>query len=173
MNLKPKPYEWNTKDRWLYAVSMLPFGIVFIGTVYLLATYSVYLSITFLALYLMANVFQAGCCVGCPYQGGYCPAICGVYLGNLLAGIFYRKRTFDAKFFKVNATAAEITLLLLVLFPLYWLWRTHWALIFVYFALILAHFASFMPVQCEKCSYHETCPGGQTWLRCRRYLGGG
>ena len=82
--MDPKPYEWTKRDKWLYALSMIPFLIVFVGTAYLLATYSIYLAIILVVLYVITNIFQAGCCVGCPYRGRYCPALFGVYLGNLL-----------------------------------------------------------------------------------------
>jgi len=37
--------------------------------------------------------------VGCPYRGRYCPALCGVYLGNLLSGMLYPNRQFDDQLF--------------------------------------------------------------------------
>ena len=58
-------YKWTKKDKWLYILSMVPFVVVFVGTAYLLATYSIYLLIVFVALYIITNIFQAGCCVGC------------------------------------------------------------------------------------------------------------
>lgn len=163
-----KPYKWKRKDKILYAMSMVPFVIVFFGTIYLLSTYSIYLAIIMIGLYLLTNIFQAGCCVGCPYRGSYCPALCGVYLGNFLSGILYRDRKFDEQFFKRNAAAGETMVLVLVLFPLYWVYLTGWYLVPVYLLLIALHFALFMPTQCEKCSYNTTCPGGQAWLNCRK-----
>ena len=124
--MDPKPYAWTKRDKWLYALAMIPFLIVFIGTAYLLATYSIYLTILFVALYLIINIFQAGCCVSCPYRGKYCPALFGVYLGNLLSGVLYKDRQFDEKFFRRNATVAEIMVLVLVLYPVYWIFRTGW-----------------------------------------------
>ena len=168
--MKPGQYNWAAKDKWLYAFSMIPFVIVFIGTAYLLSTHSIYLTITLIVLFLITNIFQAGCCVGCPYQGKYCPALCGVYLGNLLSSVIYKNREFDEKFFKHNATAGETMVLIVALFPLYWVWKTSWMLVPIYVLFIALHFVIFMPTQCEKCSYNDTCPGGQAWLSCRKYL---
>jgi len=167
VNMVPKDYEWTKKDKWFYILSMIPFIVVFVGTAYLLATYSIYLSIILVALYIITNIFQAGCCVGCPYQGKYCPALCGVYLGNLLSGILYKNRQFDQKFFKLNAAVGETMVLILVLYPLYWIFDANWYLVPIYLALIAAHFILFMSTQCEKCSYNTTCPGGRTWQKCR------
>jgi hypothetical protein len=170
VNVEPEPYQWTRKDKWLYALSMLPFVVVFIGTAYLLATYSIYLALILVGLYLITNIFQAGCCVGCPYRGNYCPALCGVYLGNFLSGILYKDKEFDQKFFERNAAAGETMVLIVALYPLYWVARTGWILVPIYLLLLVAHIAIFMPTQCEKCGYNTTCPGGQTWLRCRTYL---
>ncbi|MGD8456030.1 MAG: hypothetical protein PVF83_06580 [Anaerolineales bacterium] len=172
MAIEPEPYQWTRKDKQLYALSMLPFVIVFIGTAYLLSTYSIYLALILVGLYLLTNVFQAGCCVGCPYRGKYCPALCGVYLGNLLSGFLYKNREFDQKFFDRNAAAGETMVLLTALYPLYWVARTSWILVPIYLLLLAAHFAIFMPTQCDKCAYNTTCPGGQTWLKFRTNIYG-
>jgi len=151
---------------------MIPFVIVFIGAAYLLATYSPYLTVILIALYLLTNIFQAGCCVGCPYRGKYCPALFGVYLGNLLSRILYKKRQFDEKFFKRNATAGETMVLIIAIFPLYWIFLSGWYFVLIYLTLIAAHLALFAPTQCEKCSYNTTCPGGLAWRQCRGWFKG-
>ncbi len=166
-------YQWTTKDKCLYAAAMIPFVIGFAGTAYILATHSIVLTLLWLAFYLVTNVFQAGCCVGCPYRGKYCPALCGVYLGNFISTILYKDRQFDQAFFERNAQLGELLLLVCVVFPLYWLFRTAWYLVPIYLLLIGLHFVVFMPTQCEKCAYNTTCPGGQTWLSCRQKLGFG
>ena len=171
--MEGKPYQWTKKDKRLYVLSMIPFLVVFLGTAYLLSTYSIILAILLVGLYLLTNIFQAGCCIGCPYRGKYCPALCGVYLGNFLSGILYKDRPFDEKFFKRNAAAGETMVIVLVLFPLYWVFQTGWYLVPIYLALIAAHFLIFMPTQCEKCGFNTTCPGGQTWLGCRKWFGFG
>jgi len=147
---------------------MLPFVTVFVGTAYLLATYSIYLLIVFIALYIITNIFQAGCCVGCPYQGNYCPALCGVYLGNILSIVLYKNRQFDPKFFKFNATAGETMVVVIAIYPLYWVLKSGWYLVSIYLLLIVAHFILFMITQCEKCSYNTICPGGKAWQRFRK-----
>lgn len=166
-----KSYQWITKDKWLYYLSLIPFLVVFIGSAYLLSTYSIYLTVVLIGLYFLTNVFQAGCCIGCPYRGKYCPALFGVYLGNLLSGILYPNREFNQKFFDRNAAAGEIMVLVLALYPIYWVFKTGWYLVPIYLLLIAAHLVIFMPTQCEKCSYNETCPGGIAWRACRMWLG--
>jgi len=163
-------YQWTTRDKWLYFLSLVPFLVVFIGALLLLAAYSIWLSLLLVALYLITCIFQAGCCVGCPYRGKYCPALFGIYLGNLLSGILYPKREFDQQFFERNAVAGEIMVLVMVLFPIYWVIRTSWWLLPIYLLLIAAHLVLFMPTQCEKCSYNETCPGGIAWRSCAAWL---
>ena len=169
--MEPLIYNWTTRDKTLYALSLIPFLAVFIGTAYLLSTYSIILTLILVGMYLLTNIFQAGCCVGCPYRGKYCPALFGVVLGNLLSGVLYKDRDFDEKFFKRNAAAGEIMVLLIAIFPIYWVFKTHWAMVLLYLGLIAMHLAIFMPTQCEKCSYNDTCPGGIMWKSCRKYFG--
>ena len=109
--MEQKVYKWTKKDKLFYITSMFPFAIVFIGTAYLLASYSIYLLIIFVALYIITNVFQAGCCVGCPYQGKYCPALCGVYLGNWLSGILFTIITVHEIIANFNKTEANSNIL--------------------------------------------------------------
>lgn len=77
--MEGKAYQWTKKDKWLYALSMVPFVVVFLGTAYLLSTYSIILTLLLVGMYLLTNIFQAGCCIGCPYRGKYCPR-CVVYI---------------------------------------------------------------------------------------------
>jgi hypothetical protein len=169
--MNPTSYQWKTKDKLLYALSMIPFLTGFVGTAYLLSTYSSALMLIWLGLYVVTNIFQAGCCVGCPYRGRYCPALCGVYLGNFLSCVLYKDRQFDEASFERNAKAGEAMLLVCIIFPLYWIFRTGWYLVPLYLLLLGLHFVIFMPTQCEKCGYNTICPGGQTWLSCRQKLG--
>jgi hypothetical protein len=169
--MKPTAYQWKLKDKLFYALAIIPFLTGFVGTVYLLSTYSALLMLIWLALYIVTNVFQAGCCVGCPYRGQYCPALCGVYLGNFLSGILYKDKQFEQAFFEHNAKAGETMLFICIVFPLYWIFNTGWYLVPVYLLRLGVHFLIFMPTQCEKCGYNTTCPGGQTWLNCRQKLG--
>ncbi|NBC84011.1 MAG: hypothetical protein GVY19_11625 [Bacteroidetes bacterium] len=133
---------------------------MFIGSLYLLGSYSAFVTITWVTLYVIINYFQAGCCVGCPYRGKYCPAFVGVYFGNILSGILYKNRQFEAKFFKQNATGGEITLVTFLLFPMYWIFLSGWYYVLIYLGLLVAHIVLFMPKQCPKCSFNDTCPGG-------------
>ncbi len=160
------------RDKILYATSLVPFLIAFFGTLYLLAGLSSFLPAGFLGLYLAGNIFQAGACVGCPYRGRYCPPIFGVYLGNVFSMILYRNRTYEERFFKVNATMAEVLMYATILFPLYWLSKLSWLYAIIYLGLVLVHVVLFMPTQCEKCSYNDTCPGGLTWRKCGKFLNG-
>ena len=154
-------HQWSVRDKLLYAVILIPFLAAFLGAAYLLATASIYLAIVFLLLYVGVNVFQAGCCVGCPYRGKYCPAVFGVYLGNFLSATVYRKRDFESRFFRTNATFAEILVVATFLFPIYWLLLLNWYYLVAFLILMVVHIVLFYPTVCPKCSYNDTCPGGQ------------
>ena len=163
-------YHWKKIDKWLYWLSLIPFVVAFIGAFLLLTNYSAWLGISLLFFYFLINVFQAGCCVGCPYRGKYCPAIFGIYFSNIISSLIYPKREFNQKFFDRNAAAGEVMVLVTLLFPVFWIVKISWWLLPVYLLLIAAHLVTFMPTQCERCSFNETCPGGITWRVCKGWL---
>lgn len=154
-------YQWSKQDKFLYFITLIPFLIAFIGAAYLLATVSIYLTVTFLLLYLGINFFQAGCCIGCPYRGRYCPPIFGIYLANLLSTTIYKKRNFEPRFFRINATVAGFFVTITFLFPVYWLLLLNWYYLAIFLVLIMGHIVLFYPFICPKCSYNDTCPGGR------------
>jgi hypothetical protein len=158
-------YLWSNQDKLLYFAVLLPFLVAFIGAAYLLTTVSVYLTVIFLLLYVMANFFQAGCCVGCPYRGKFCPAAFGMYLANFLSATIYKQRNFEPRFFRNNAILAEISVIIFFLFPIYWLMSLSWYYVVIFVILMVGHVVAFFPTMCPKCSYHDTCPGGQVVLK--------
>ena len=168
MSQKLNIYQWSRRDKLLYTVTLVPFLVAFVGAAYLLATVSVYLTVVLLFLYLLVNLFQAGCCVGCPYRGGWCPAVFGIYLANLISAVIYKEREFEPRFFKVNANLAEISLGAALLFPIYWLLSSGWFYLVGYVLLYMVHAVLFFPAMCPKCGYNDTCPGGQSTLKLLR-----
>jgi hypothetical protein len=168
--MQPEIYEWTPQDKRRYALAMAPFVLAALMAALVLLSHSVWLVVAWVGLFLLLNLFQAACCVGCPYRGRYCPAVLGVYLGNRLSNWLYRDRTFDQASFDRNAAAGEITMVLFLIFPIYWLWSSALILAVLYLVLLVGHFALFLPTQCEHCSYNETCPGGEIWISCKRLL---
>ena len=155
-------YQWTDSDKRFYFISLIPFLIAFVSAAYILATVSIHLTLTFIGLYIIGNLFQAGACVGCPYRGKFCPAVFGVYLGNVISSIIYKNRTFERRFFNINANAASITCMITLLFPIYWLTLSGWYYVVGYLVLVITYWFFFSLVFCLKCSYSDTCPGGRT-----------
>ncbi|MBN1963953.1 MAG: hypothetical protein JW910_04870 [Anaerolineae bacterium] len=158
-------YEWSTRDKVIYLLALLPFLVAFGGSVLLLGTISVVLSLVLIGLYLLGNVFQAACCVGCPYRGRYCPAFFGVYLANVLSTRFYAGRQFDLQVFKRYATFGELTVLSIFVVAGVGLATLNGWYVAALVGLIALHVALFLTVICPKCGYCETCPAGQ--MACR------
>jgi len=155
-------YQWTSRDRRFYFLSLIPFFIAFVGATCILAISSPYLVIIFISLYILGNIFQAGACVGCPYRGKFCPAIFGVYLSNIISSIIYKKRSFKQQFFNINANLASTTSIIALIFPIYWLFASGWYYLVGYIVLIALHLYLFFPNFCLKCDYNDTCPGGRT-----------
>jgi hypothetical protein len=160
-------YEWTGRDKLVYFLVLLPFLVAFLGSAVLMATISVYWTLLLLLLYVLGCFFQAGCCVGCPYRGRWCPPIFGIFLANWLSAILYRDREFDQKSFNRNATLAASTVGVILVYCAYWVFTIHWIYVVLFFALGTAHVVLFFRYICPQCSYNETCPGGQIACRLR------
>jgi len=154
-------YRWSGRDKRYYFLALILFIVGFVGAGYILATFSVYLVVLYAGLYLVTNIFQAGACAGCPYRGRFCTAIFGVYLANLISSSIYRKRSFDQRFFNINAEIASIVAIITLLLPAYWLFIYGWYYLIAYCILTFIHILLFYRLFCPRCSYNSTCPGGK------------
>ena len=161
MKINPAPYEWTARDKLLYFVILLPFLIGFFGSLYLIGTISIIWSVILVLLYIAVAVLQAACCIGCPYRGRYCPALFGIFLGNYLSTKLYAGRVHDPKFFEINASIAEVLVIVMALYAGYWLWTLQWWYALVLLLLLAVHMVGFLTLICPKCSYNQTCPAGK------------
>jgi len=156
-----KSYRWTIKDKVIYGLVLIPFVVAFIGSLILMGRVSIAFPILVLVLYVLANFFQAGCCVGCPYRGSYCPALFGVYLANLFSTWFYKQRQFDEKTFYRNANRAASLLGVILIMTSVILVTLNWLWMVAYLLLAVLHFMLFLVFICPKCGYNETCPAGK------------
>lgn len=153
-------YAWTRRDKGIYGLAMIPFLVAFVGTAVITARLAWYLPVILVALHLVTSLFQAVCCVGCPYRGRFCPAIFGIYLGNVLSVVLYRHRTHDPVRFRRNANLAEIGCLATLLFASVSLAFVSLWYVIALLALLALHVAVFMVRICTRCSYRSTCPAG-------------
>ena len=159
------PYRWTQQDKIIYALILLPFIVGFVGALVLLTKVSFVLSLAVAGLYLLGNVFQAACCVGCPYQGKFCPATFGVYLANWLSTRLYAERQHDPAVYERNATRGEITVISALVLACIGLATLNGWYVVIMLALIGGHFGLVLALFCPKCGYATTCPAGQTACR--------
>ena len=158
-------YEWTRRDKFTYLLALTPFLVAFLGALALVATISVYWTIALIALHLLGSAFQAGCCIGCPYRGRYCPALFGIFLANAFSARIYRDRQYDEKFFKRNAALAETAVAIIAILCCVLLFTIHWLYTVAFLALGFVHLYLFFRRICPMCSYNETCPGGQAAVK--------
>jgi hypothetical protein len=161
-------YEWTGRDKLTYLLALAPFLVAFTGALVLAATISIFWTIALLALYLLGNVFQAGCCAGCPYRGRYCPALFGIFLANAFSATVYRHRGYEEKFFRRNAALAEAVVAVIGVLSFVLLLTIHWLYAVGFLVLGALHVYLFFRLLCPKCGYNETCPGGRAALKLRR-----
>jgi hypothetical protein len=161
-------YEWTGRDKLTYFLALAPFLVAFLGALALVATISVYWTVALVALFVLGNFFQARCCIGCPYRGRYCPALFGIFLANFLSARLYRDREFDQKTFDRNAALAETVVAIIAVLCAVLLFSIHWVLAVGFLGLGAIHVVIFFRRICPKCSYNQTCPGGQAAVKLGR-----
>jgi hypothetical protein len=153
------PYEKRGRYFELTGVLLIVQTFVFLY----LWTINPILSLIMIVLYLMTSYFQSYCCVyqDCPYVGEFCPAVSGVYLGNILAKRLYSKDTPKSeRKFQTYKNLGIVFWLLMAFFPLYWVYLLglHYAIGYV--AFHLTYYLAYGLTICPSCAIRETCPGG-------------
>ena len=153
------PYEKRGRYYVSTAILFIVQGLIFL---YLWTINPIY-SLMMIVLYLATSYFQSYCCVyqDCPYIGEMCPAISGIYVGNIFAQKLYSKDTpKDEKRFHRHKNLGILFWLLMVFFPLYWIYLLdlYYAIFYVIFHL--GYFVLFGLTICPSCAIKETCPGG-------------
>ena len=155
-------YVWTGRDKLVYALLMVPFLVLFIGAAYLIAQISIYLTLGLLGGYVVIAFIQSVCCVGCPYRGKFCPAIFGIYPGNVLSCVLYPNREHDPQVYDRYATIGQIAVVALFVYAGYWLSTLSWWYVLAEIVLGTVHVAGFYVWLCHKCGYKQTCPAGKS-----------
>jgi hypothetical protein len=149
----------------LYLALTIPMLLLLLAVLVYLGTYSILLSLAFLACYLIMSFFQAYCCAyqHCPYVGGFCPAILGIMPASLIAKYLYGDREIvrTKARFETYATVAVLGWLGLVFLPLYWIARLGIGFAIAYVAGHAIYALIFSLTVCPVCAIRETCPGGK------------
>ncbi|TXT57863.1 MAG: conserved membrane protein of unknown function [Candidatus Thorarchaeota archaeon] len=153
------PYAKRRRYYALTAVFLVVLGWVIL---YLWAV-SPFLALIVIGFYLATNYFQAYCCYyqRCPYVGAFCPAISGIYLGNILASHLRKKNAeVSEKKFKLHKNLGVFSWFATVLFPLYWIYQFSLEFALLYFIFQLGHYVIFGLSVCPSCAIRDICPGG-------------
>jgi hypothetical protein len=148
----------------LYFLLTVPFLVLFILVFLYLWTFSPLLSMVFLLLYLAMCYFQAYCCAyqGCPYVGGFCPAILGIMPASLLAKLVYGEKVVTSKkWFGIQAALASVCWLGLIAFPLFWVAKLGAPFALGYVFCHAVYYVIFGLTICPVCAIRGTCPGGK------------
>jgi len=158
--------------RRLYFALTVPFLLVLLVVLVYLATVNVLLALLFMACYLLACWFQAYCCAyqECPYVGGFCPAIAGIWLANPMARIVQRAGLVprSQRAFGAYALLAFASWCGLAIFPVPWLTRLSGWLAGGYVLLHIVYAMIFFLTVCPGCAIRDTCPGGGVHKMLRR-----
>ena len=153
------PYAKRGRYLALTSILFIVQGVVFL---YLWTIHPI-LSIILVCLYFITSYFQSYCCVyqDCPYVGEFCPAVSGIYVGNILAKRLYSEDTPKSEpKFQAYKNLGILFWLLMAFFPLYWIYLFDLYFAIAYFAFHLAYYLVFGLTICPYCAIRNTCPGG-------------
>lgn len=151
--------------RGLYLALTVPILLILAAATIYLGTIHVLLSLTVVLLYASMSVFQAYCCAhqGCPYVGGFCPAVMGILPASLLAKLLYGDGAIvrSQEKFQRHAILACASWFGLVVFPLPWLTRLGIGFMAGYVLFNVAYTLVFWLTICPICAIRDICPGGK------------
>ena len=153
------PYKNRKRYFALTAALFIVQGLIF----FYLWTINPILSVTMIVLYLFTSYFQSYCCVyqDCPYIGEFCPAISGIYVGNILAKRLYSPDTPKSeRKFQIYKNMGILFWFLMAFFPLYWVYQLGLYYAISYVVFHLGYYLAFSLTVCPTCAIRETCPGG-------------
>lgn len=164
-NFKPDMSCVPYRRKGLYLILTVPFFLLLILVFVYLWTYSFVLSFVFALFYLLMCYFQAYCCVhqDCPYVGEFCPAVMGIFPGNIMAKHIYTNKNLlkSKKKFELHATLAIIAWLGIIAFPLFWIAKLGMAFSVGYVVCHVVYYVIFGLTICPVCAIRNTCPGGK------------
>lgn len=152
------------KRKELYFSLTLPLVAFFICMSFYFLFNNLLLFTVYIILFFLTCLFQSYCCTyqGCPYIGGFCPAVAEIYPSNLLAKLLLKRGIKKSKeAFTVCASGAFISLVMFILFPLYWMLTVHAVWGILYLLYLFLYFPFFFLSICPFCAIKRTCPGGQ------------
>ena len=156
----------------LYLALTIPMLLLMLAVLIYLGTYSILLSLAFLACYVVMSTFQAYCCAyqECPYVGGFCPAVLGIMPASLIAKVLYGNREIvrTKARFETYATVAVVGWLGLVFLPVYWIAKLAIGFAVAYVAVHALYALVFGLTVCPVCAIRDTCPGGKFHKLVRR-----
>mgnify|MGYP001828953384 FL=1 len=171
---EPKP-DMNCvpyRRKGLYLALTIPMLLLMLAVLIYLGTFSILLSLAFLACYLVMSTFQAYCCAyqDCPYVGGFCPAVLGIMPASLIAKVLYGNREIvrTKARFETYATLAILGWLGLAFLPVYWLAKLGVGFAIAYVACHAVYAFVFSLTVCPVCAIRDTCPGGKVHKLVRR-----
>jgi hypothetical protein len=160
------------RRRELYLALTIPILLLLVAVLVYLWTFRFWLSLAFLACYLVMSTFQAYCCAyqECPYVGGFCPAVLGIMPASLIAKLLYGNREMvrSKARFEAFATVAVLGWIGLVFLPVSWIamlgigFAVAYVLVHAIYALVFGF------TICPVCAIRETCPGGKVHRLIRR-----
>jgi len=110
-----------------------------------------------------ATIFlQSLCCAHqrCPYMKGFCPGVGGFVVPASKLALLWRNLELSQRAFNTAASVGGTLLCVIVLGPVYFIFRESVLLGVGYLVAVLVYAAVFLSRVCPVCAVRDTCPGG-------------
>jgi len=131
----------------LYWLITLPYLIVLVTTMLYLWSIRSNIALVYFGLYILSTLLHGYVCSfsECPYKGTSCPGAFGWFGVGLMAGLFSSMKIRKSQnLINLFFLLVMISLLGIVLIPLFWLYKAKWIFSVAYFLFMLIHFFSFI-----------------------------
>ena len=152
------------EKRTLYWTLISPMFGMMIAVIILLWKFNPLLSFIYLAIWLIANIFEAYCCedLKCPHAGKGCHPVGGFILAPFFYKLFFygkmkKSGTGLNWFLELGSTVIAVSL---IIFPIYWLNKLHLFFAIAYPILCGGYVFAHVFLICSKCVVTETCMMG-------------
>ena len=152
------------KRKGLYILITIPMIIGYLLIGILLAHNNLTFLIIYVLLFVLTILLQSYNCIywECPHIGRMCPGAGGFcMLSSPVAYILIKLHVKGSKrLYSVLCSIASLTLLGIIVFPVYFIFKLYPLYVLLYFGLIIAYGIGMMLLICPYCGARKACPGG-------------
>lgn len=156
----------------LYLLLTIPMFVVYILMATHLWTINIVFFVIYCAFFIFVALFMSYVCVywECPYVGKFAPCVGGFCLPSSQIARLWKNVRRSEKFYNVTLSLAYFNFFGIILFPVYFLYKSGLLYFLVYLGIVAFYTILFMLLICPFCETRHICPGGQSATALRNFI---